>query len=82
MDRDGIVGALREQLIEDLFFGDASAVIAQGDDLFELGLDSMGITRLVVFVEKRLGARIADEDITVDHFGTLSALADLVARRL
>ncbi len=82
MDRDRIVGALREQLIEDLFFGDASAVIDEGDDLFELGLDSMGITRLVVFIEKTLKARIADEDITVDHFGTLGALAGLVVERL
>ncbi len=70
---------LRAHLLDDLFFGEPG-VIEPDDDLFELGLDSMGVTRLVVFAERRLGSRIPDRDVVAAHFGTLRALVALVQR--
>jgi acyl carrier protein len=72
---------LRAWLIEDLFFGDPGAALADDDDLFELGLDSMGITRLVVRIERELGVRIPDADIVAEHWQDLTAIAALVASR-
>ncbi len=74
-----IMNLLRERLLDDLFFGEPG-VIELDDDLFELGLDSMGVTRLVVFAERRLGASIPDSDVVAENVGTLRALLATVLR--
>ena len=73
------VALLRQHLLDDLFFGEPGTIDLD-DDLFDLGLDSMGVTRLLVFAERRLGARIPDSEVVHAHFVTLRALAALVAR--
>jgi len=70
---------LRERLLDDLFFGEPGRIDLD-DDLFELGLDSMGVTRLVVFAERRLRARIPDTEVVAENFATLRALVALVER--
>jgi len=72
---------VRAWLIDDLFFGDPGAALADDDDLFELGLDSMAITRLVVRVERELGVVVPDSDVVGENFATVPAIAALVARR-
>ncbi len=79
MTRDRLVAALREQLTEYLYFGAAPAPIDVDEDLFELGLDSQGVTRLVAFVASAAGHSVAPEQVTADNFRTITALADLVA---
>jgi len=76
-----ILTSLREHLIEELFFGDPQARIEPDDNLFDLGLDSLGVNRLVVFAERKLGARIPDTDIIASNFQDLQALTALVERR-
>lgn len=78
MTRDRLVAALREQLTEYLYFGAAPAPIDANEDLFELGLDSQGVTRLVAFVANEAGVTLAAEHISPEHFATIDALADLV----
>ena len=80
MDAAVIERALREQIVEDLFFGDEETEIAVDADLFELGLDSLGVNRLVVFVERRFGVRVVDDEIVAENFRTLEALVSLVQR--
>lgn len=72
--------ALRNQIAEDLFFGDTDVELADDADLFELGLDSLGINRLIVFLERRFKARLSDGDIVPENFRTVAALLALVAR--
>ncbi len=71
---------LRAYLVDELFFGDPDAILGTDDDLFELGLDSLGVNRLVVFIERRLEARVPDAEVVADHFRTLRALVALVER--
>lgn len=80
MDAETIERALREQIVEDLFFGDEGVEVASDDDLFELGVDSLGVNRLVVFIERRFGVRIGDDEIVADNFRTLRSLVTLVQR--
>jgi acyl carrier protein len=81
MTRDRLVDALRAQLTDYLYFGEAPSPIAPDEDLFELGLDSQGVTRLVAWIERELAVAIPPEEVTVERFGTLDALADLVSSR-
>lgn len=49
------------------------------EDLLEQGIiDSLGIMKLVLFMEETFNIRIADEDIIPDNFQSLSAMARFV----
>lgn len=71
---------LTAHLVDELFFGDPGAALAPGDDLFELGLDSLGIQRLLVWLERRAKVRIPDSEVVADHFRTVGDIAVLVER--
>ncbi|MCO4768603.1 MAG: acyl carrier protein [Deltaproteobacteria bacterium] len=79
MTEETVTRLLHERLLDDLFFGEPGT-IALDDDLFELGLDSMGVTRLVVFAERSLASRIPDAEVVAENFGTLAALVATVLR--
>ena len=77
MTRDRLVAALRDLLTEYLYCGLAPAPIEVGEDLFELGLDSQGVARLIAFIAAEAGVTVAPELVTPDNFRTIGALADL-----
>ncbi len=52
-------------------------------DLFATArLDSLGVVELVLELERRFGITIETEDLELDHFRSLNAIADFVAARL
>jgi methoxymalonate biosynthesis acyl carrier protein len=52
------------------------------DDLFARGLlSSLYALQLVKFVESRFGVALADEDLDLQSFRSIDAIARLVARR-
>jgi len=46
-----------------------------------LQIDSLGLIRLVVFLENEFGYRIEDEELTVENFETLRKLGELIASK-
>jgi acyl carrier protein len=49
------------------------------EDLLEQGIiDSLGIMKLVVFMEEAFGIEIADDDIVPENFQSLSSMAAFV----
>jgi acyl carrier protein len=52
------------------------------EDIFALGfVNSLLAIQLVAFLEKEFGIQVADEDLDLDNFRTLAAMARLVARK-
>ncbi|GAA4882274.1 hypothetical protein GCM10023311_00430 [Flaviramulus aquimarinus] len=52
------------------------------DDLFSTGLvDSMGMMRIISFVEKKLKTEVPFEDMTVDNFMTIEAISKYVSNK-
>jgi acyl carrier protein len=49
-------------------------------DLFELGLDSLRVMRLLVFIEEKLGVVLPDHDITPESIRSVRGLLDLIQR--
>ena len=47
-----------------------------------LQIDSLGLIRLVAFLDNELGYRIEDEEMTADNFATLRALGELLATKM
>ncbi len=54
--------------------------LADDDDLFAAGLDSMAILKLVAWIEKRLGRDLPADAPRTEHFRTIRALGEFAAR--
>jgi acyl carrier protein len=46
-----------------------------------LHIDSLGVIRLVAFLEKEFGYRIEDEELIAENFATLRKLTNLLATK-
>ncbi len=56
--------------------GQPQLVIADNDDLLLNGLvDSLGVIRLIGFLEDQTGVNIPPGDVTIENFGTIQAMA-------
>jgi acyl carrier protein len=52
------------------------------EDLLDQGiLDSLGVMKLVIFLEKTFGIEVADEDIVPENFQTLNTIARFVEHK-
>jgi acyl carrier protein len=52
------------------------------EDIFALGfVNSLLAMQLVQFVEKEFGIRVENEDLDLDNFRTINAIAGLVERK-
>ena len=73
--------AVRQFLIEDVFYDQDLKDLGPDDSLLEKGLlDSMSILKTVTFCEEQFGIAIPDEDVLPDHFESVRAIAKLVER--
>jgi acyl carrier protein len=46
-----------------------------------LQIDSLGLIRLVAFMESDCGIRVEDEELIADNFATLRSLGGLIAQK-
>ena len=53
------------------------------DELLEDSLvDSMGVMKLIAFINEEFGFAVPPQDITIDHFLTVNAIADYLFPKL
>ena len=56
--------------------------LGEEDDLLSAGvIDSLGILRMVAFMEEQLGVKVPDEDVVFENFQSIGAMARYVAQR-
>jgi acyl carrier protein len=65
---------IQEKLNDGIAFDRDTNLIRQGL------IDSMGVMKLTIFLEKRFGIEIDIEEITAENFETLSRIGRLVVR--
>ena len=81
MDLTPTEAAVRQFLIEDVFYDKDLKDLGPDDSLLARGLlDSMSILKTVTFCEEQFGIAIPDEDVLPDHFESVRAIARLVER--
>ncbi len=68
-----MVDVVRETILTDL-----SANFGPDDDLFEAGLDSMGVMQLVMALEDRFGTKVEPAELSRANFRSGSTLAAFV----
>ncbi len=56
--------------------------LGDDDSLLESGaIDSLGLLEIVTFLETRLGARLSDDDVVIENFESVAAIARLAEQR-
>ncbi len=72
---------LIQGFIERELMNDAGHRLAPDDELLLDGvLDSLGVMRLVEFIESETGVRIPPQDVTLENFHSISAIAGYLQR--
>ncbi len=72
-----------KQKIADFLARNLRAAELSGDeDIFALGfVNSLFALQIVLFVEKEFGIHVENEDLDLDNFRSINALAGFVARK-
>jgi acyl carrier protein len=74
---------IREFVQESLASAKGIASFTDTESLTENGIvDSLGIFRLVAFLEDSFGVRISDEEITAQYLGSIEGIEALVVSKL
>jgi D-alanine--poly(phosphoribitol) ligase subunit 2 len=71
---------LREFIFRELIFVPEPQSFGDDDDLLEAGLDSMGIMRLIMFIENTFGVTLPDSEIEPDNVQSFNALHSWILR--
>jgi acyl carrier protein len=74
--------ALEEFIIRDLMVADGDVPLSPDASLIESGIvDSLGILRLVAFIEENFSVVVDDIDVIPENFDTINAMNSLVERK-
>jgi len=66
---------LRRFLAAEILLGRAAEEIGEDEDLVALGLDSLSVLRLLLFLETEFGVSLDGEDVLGDELATVRAIA-------
>lgn len=76
------IETIRQHLTDEYLVDHPDVELSDDLDLLEADvLDSLGILTLVDFLESTFGIAVEPEDVTLDNFETVRAIADLVASK-
>ncbi len=71
---------LREFIFDELIFTADPDKFGDNDDLIEAGLDSMGIMRLIMFIEDQFGVTLPDVEIEPDNVQSFNVLEQWIIK--
>jgi len=71
---------LKSHIFQEFIFIDDPDSFGNDDDLLQAGLDSMGIMRLVLYIENEFGVTLPDNELTPENLQTLNRLEAWVKR--
>jgi len=84
MARDGLTGEDMRETIRSFIEAEllSGRAVETDEDLLVGGaIDSLGVMRLVAFIENRFGLRVPAGDVRLPNFGTIDAIAAYLERR-
>ena len=72
---------IKNFIIENFMDGEGS--IEDDESLFEANIiDSLGVIKLLTFIENKFNVHIDIGDVTMDNFGTVNEIAELLKKKL
>jgi methoxymalonate biosynthesis acyl carrier protein len=73
---------IRQFILEELASAKGISEFSDNESLMANGvIDSLGIFRLVTFLEENFGVRVGDEEITADNLSSVDTIEQLVIRK-
>jgi acyl carrier protein len=73
--------SIRQYITDELL--DATGTSVQDDTPLWGGvIDSVGFMQLITFIEERFQVELADDELTSEHFATVSDIAALIDRKV
>ena len=83
LDRHEVTAVIRQFIVDNLAASKGVSSIADDDSLTTSGIvDSLGIFRVVAFLQETFDVPIDDDDITVENFSTINMTTRFVIERL
>lgn len=74
-----IVTSIEKYVLAEIAGGLGKTKIEPDEDLLEQGIiDSLGLMKLIAFLEETFGIKIQDEEIIPENFQSLNCMASLV----
>ncbi|MDD2310074.1 MAG: acyl carrier protein [Desulfuromonadaceae bacterium] len=74
-----ILKNLENYLLTEIAAGLGKKTLQPDEDLLELGIiDSLGLMKLISFMEETFAIKILDEDVIPDNFQSLNSMVKLV----
>lgn len=77
-----IVAALLRFVNEELLSGENTEVGADDEIVLDGTVDSLGVARLIGFMETEFALSVPAEDVTIENFRSISTLTAYLQRRL
>ena len=75
---DPIMEFIKNQLVREKTMKN----IGRGDDLIESGIiDSLGILKLLAFLEAKFSIHIADEELIPENFQSIESIESFISRK-
>ena len=71
---------LKAFIFQELIFSDDLDQFGNDDDLFDAGLDSMGIMRLLIFIEEHFNVSLPDDELEPENVQTINKLLAWIKR--
>ena len=71
---------LKSYIFQELIFYDSPETFTNDDDLLDAGLDSMGIMRLVIFIEEEFGVTLPDDELEPENLQSLNKIVNWIKR--
>lgn len=79
---DEIEGKINEFIVNDLLWEKQTELTADTQLLEEGIIDSIGLFRMVTFLEESFRVRVPDEDLLAENFQTIRRIGEFVKARL
>jgi len=81
-DRSSIESEVKSFLMESFFKGEDSSVLSSDTPLISGNLmDSISVTKLVIFLEERYGIDVKLNEISENYLDTITSIANLVIQK-
>jgi acyl carrier protein len=73
---------IERYILDDLVQGGSRTSLAPDEPLISSGLiDSLGMLRLITFLEQEMGVTIGDGEVAPENFETLRKISEFVTRK-
>ena len=78
-----ILENLEKALLSEVALDLGRKSLTPDEDLLEQGIvDSLGLMKLIVYMEETFRIKISDEDIIPENFKSLNSMANLIEKRI